>query len=74
MNNPEHHFIHTDEDLIKVRDAARVVEELDAPRPAEMTEFFYATHYWDLLESFRDVLEILGFGITPEQGDGSNKP
>ena len=72
MAKPEHHFILSDEDLIKVKDAARVVEELEAARPAEMAEFFYAGHYWDLLDSLRDVLEMLDLGITPEHGDDSS--
>ncbi|GLU61682.1 hypothetical protein [Paenarthrobacter ureafaciens] len=74
MTKPEHHFTLTDEDLIKVEDAARIVEELDAAVPRGMTELFYAAHYWDLLESLRDLLEMLDYGNPPEHGAGSKKP
>ncbi len=74
MTKPEHRFILTDENLIKVNDAAQVLAELDAARPEEMTEIFYAAHYWDLLESLRDVLEMLDLGQTTEHRDGSKKP
>lgn len=66
MTRPENHFILSDEDLIKIRAAARILEELDSARPAEMNELFYAAHYWDLLESLRDLLEMLDFGNTAE--------
>lgn len=63
MTKPGHHFILTAEDLIKARDAALVLEELDAAHPGEMTEFFHAAHYWDLLESLRDVLKCSTKGM-----------
>ena len=74
MTKPEHQFTLTDEDLIKVEDATRIVEELDAAVPGEMTELFYAAHYWDLLESLRDVLEMLNYGNPPQHGAGPKKP
>lgn len=74
MTKPGHHFTLTDEDLIIVEDAARMLEELDAAVPGEMTELFYAAHYWDLLESLRYVLEMLDYGNPPEHGAGSKKP
>lgn len=66
MTKPENHFTLSDEDLIKIKDAAQVLEVLDSTRPAEMTELFYAARYWDLLESLRDLLEILDFGNATE--------
>ena len=69
MTKPKNHFILSDEDLIKIKGAAQVLETLDSTRPAEMTELFYAAHYWDLLESLRDLLEMLDFGNTTEHRD-----
>ena len=66
MTKPKHHLAVTDEDLIKLKDAAQIVNELDEVLPGEMTELFYAAHYWDLMESLRDVLEMLDFGNAPE--------
>lgn len=62
MTDSERHIALSDEDLGIIRDAVRVVEELDSVRPSEMTELFYAAHYWDLMITLREVLGVLGFG------------
>ena len=74
MSKPEHHFYLTDDDLIKLKDASQIVKQLDDAPLGEMTELFYAAHYWDLLESLRDVLEMLDFGNTPEHPDAVKHP
>jgi hypothetical protein len=44
--------------------------QLDSARPTEMTGLFYAAHYWDLMLTLREVLNVLDFGQETENQDG----
>jgi hypothetical protein len=74
MTGNERHITLSDEAIGIIEDALRVVEELDSVRPSEMTELFYAAHYWDLMISLREVLNVLGFGEGEENQGPPDAP
>lgn len=74
MTDNERQIILSDESIGIIEDAVRVLAELDSVRPSEMTELFYAAHYWDLMISLREVLNVLGFGESEGNQGPSNEP
>lgn len=74
MSSLERRMVLSDDELIKVRDAVHLLEVLDSARPGEMTEVFYVTHFWELLESLRDVLELLDVGSEVKRRGDPSRP